>query len=91
MKSIDTHNRYDSTKLSLDTLTLQSDVIYLINHQEGLSYGEEFVPEQLTMLALPQCATRTELLSALYHFMVGMGYQFKADEYIDIVRDGDTL
>jgi len=89
VKLIDNPNTYDSQTLSLDTLDLQSNVAYIINHQEGISYGSECIPEQLTMIALPQGATRGEMVSALYHFMIGMGYQFEYDEYIDIVRHGD--
>lgn len=89
MKTFINDNDIDSQNLSLDMVELQSNVMYMINHQEGISYGEEYVPEQLTMIALPQGATRGEMLSALYHFMIGMGYQFAYDEYIDIVRHGD--
>jgi hypothetical protein len=90
VKTFINDNDIDSQNLSLDMIALQSDVMYMINHQEGFSYAEEYVPEQLTMIALPQSATRGEMLSALYHFMVSTGYQFDCDEYIDIVRHGDN-
>jgi len=87
MKLINDNYMGDSQNLSLKNIPLDSNVIYMVNHQEGFSYGSESVPEQLTMIALPQGASRKELLEALYHFLIGMGYHFSEDEYIAIVKD----
>jgi len=80
INDIDRENLLETKELSL-----KSDTIYLINHIKGIQHGSESVAEQLTMIALPQYATRQELLVAFEQFMIGLGYRFNSNETLDVV------
>lgn len=80
INDIDRENLLETKEISIN-----SDTVYLINHINGLQHGSEFVAEQLTMVAVPQYATRQELIVAFEQFMLALGYRLNANETLDIV------
>jgi hypothetical protein len=61
--------------------------IYFIHNGIEDGCNEEFKPDHLTVMSSGDDITRQELLSMVQEFMVSLGYQFKRNEYLQIVKE----
>lgn len=61
--------------------------IYFVHNRLERGEGEDFAPDHLTVMSASEEVTRTELLSMVQEFMVSLGYQFKRNEVLAIVKE----